>query len=68
MRPGGRLPRSWKDGRTGVAAFLDDYAFLAAGLLDLYEATFDARWLGAALAIADDDRAPLRRSAPAAGS
>jgi uncharacterized protein YyaL (SSP411 family) len=54
MRPGGRLVRSWKDGRMGVAAFLDDQAFLTAGLLDLYEATFDPSWLEAALALADD--------------
>jgi uncharacterized protein len=49
MRPGGRLVRSWKDGRPGAAGFLDDQAFLTAGLLDLYEASFDRRWLQAAL-------------------
>ena len=49
MRPGGRLARSWKDGRPGAAGFLDDQAFLTAGLLDLYEAGFDRRWLQAAL-------------------
>jgi uncharacterized protein YyaL (SSP411 family) len=49
MRPGGRLVRSWKDGRPGAAGFLDDQAFLTAGLLDLYEAGFDRRWLQAAL-------------------
>src|SRR5262249_7112016 len=38
MRPGGRLARSAKDGRPGVAGFLDDYAFVCAGLIDLYEA------------------------------
>ncbi len=54
MRPGGRLTRSWKDGRTGVAAFLDDQVFLTAGLLDLYEATFDRRWLEEAVALAGD--------------
>src|SRR5262245_30475681 len=41
MRPGGRLARSAKDGRTGVAGFLDDYAFMCAGLIDLYEATLE---------------------------
>jgi uncharacterized protein YyaL (SSP411 family) len=54
MRPAGRLVRSWKDGRTGVAAFLDDQAFLTAGLLDLYEATFDRRWLDEAVELASD--------------
>ena len=64
MRPEGRLVRSWKDGRTGVAAFLDDQAFLTAGLLDLYEATFERRWLEAALALAKETE---RRFADPAG-
>lgn len=41
----GRLQRRWKDGDINIDAFLDDYAFLIQGLLDLYEATFDDRWL-----------------------
>jgi uncharacterized protein len=53
MRKDGRLQRSWKDGRTSGPGFLEDDAFLTAALLDLYEATFDARWLAAALEIAD---------------
>jgi uncharacterized protein YyaL (SSP411 family) len=64
MRPDGRLVRSWKDGRAGVAAFLDDYAFLTAGLLDLYEASFESRWLEAALTLADETE---RRFADPAG-
>jgi len=54
MRPGGRLARSWKEGRCGVPGFLDDQAFVTAGLLDLYEATFERRWLEAALALAEE--------------
>jgi uncharacterized protein YyaL (SSP411 family) len=50
----GRLARSFKDGRPGPAAFLDDYAFLAAGLLDLYEAGGEPRFLEAALALAGE--------------
>ncbi len=34
--------------------FLDDYAFLAWGLLNLYEATFDARHLQRAIALTDE--------------
>jgi len=54
MRPGGRLARSAKDGRAGGAGFLDDYAFVCAGLIDLYEATVEPRWLREAIALADD--------------
>jgi uncharacterized protein YyaL (SSP411 family) len=53
MRPNGRLQRTWTEHTAYEDAFLDDHAFLAAGLLDLYEATFEPRWLGAAVAIAD---------------
>ncbi len=55
MRDGDRLRRSYKDGDAGATAwgFLDDYAFVAAGLFDLYEATFDVRWLREALATAE---------------
>ena len=43
------LWRIWREGRAPVGAFLDDYAFLVQGLLDLYEATLDVRWLRWAL-------------------
>jgi uncharacterized protein YyaL (SSP411 family) len=49
----GGLRRSFKDGQARQAAFLDDHAFLAAGLIDLYEATFDVRHLRDALALAE---------------
>jgi uncharacterized protein YyaL (SSP411 family) len=44
----GRLQRAWRAGEAGVPAFLDDHAFVAQGLLDLFEATFEPRWLAAA--------------------
>jgi uncharacterized protein YyaL (SSP411 family) len=64
--PDGSLQRSFKkeNGRARNDAFLDDHAFLAAGLLDLYEATFDARWLTEALALAQETE---RRFADPAG-
>jgi uncharacterized protein YyaL (SSP411 family) len=40
----GRLARSYCSGRLGAAGFLDDYAFAAAGLLDLFESTGEPRW------------------------
>ena len=51
MRTDGRLWRSFKDGRAQHEGYLDDYAFLIAGLLDLYEATSRPRWLEEAIAL-----------------
>ncbi len=41
----GRLMRYYRDGRAVEKAFLDDYVFVTMAFLDLYEATFDAKWL-----------------------
>ncbi|MBW2281366.1 MAG: thioredoxin domain-containing protein [Deltaproteobacteria bacterium] len=51
MRQDGRLRRVFKDGRADGDAFLDDYAFLIAGLLDLHEADGRRRWLEEAIAL-----------------
>ncbi len=48
---GGRLWRSFKDGQAEHPAFVEDYAFLIAGLLDLFEADGGARWLREAVAL-----------------
>jgi len=37
----GRLLHRYKDGQAGIPAFLDDYAFLVWGLLELYSTTAD---------------------------
>jgi uncharacterized protein len=39
------LVRNYREGRSEVEGFADDYAFVIQGLLDLYEASFDVRWL-----------------------
>ena len=39
------LYRNYREGRSDVEAFADDYAFVIQGLLDLYEASFDVEWL-----------------------
>jgi len=49
MMRDGRLQRSALDGQASGDGYLDDYAFFIAGLLDLYEATFDPRWLQSAI-------------------
>jgi hypothetical protein len=46
---GGRLLRSYCRGRAATTAFLADYAGLSEGLLELYEATFERRWLDQAI-------------------
>jgi uncharacterized protein YyaL (SSP411 family) len=45
MREHGRMRRSYKDSRAPLAGFLEDQAAVADGLLSLYEASFDPRWL-----------------------
>jgi uncharacterized protein YyaL (SSP411 family) len=41
----GRLKRRYRAGNADIDGYLDDYTFLAQGLLDLYEASFDVRLL-----------------------
>jgi uncharacterized protein len=43
--PDGRLLRTYRQGQAKLAAYLEDYAFLAHGLIRLNAATGDARWL-----------------------
>jgi hypothetical protein len=43
--PDGRLYRSLRDGRTSGFGFLDDYANVAFGLVELHAATGELRWL-----------------------
>jgi uncharacterized protein YyaL (SSP411 family) len=45
LRKDGSLLRTWKDGRAKFNAYQEDYAFLAEGLLTLFETTGESRWL-----------------------
>lgn len=47
----GRLIRSFIGGVASHRAYLEDYAFFIAGLLDLYEADGDVRWIEEAIAL-----------------
>ena len=49
----GRLLATYKDGRAHLNAYLDDYAFLIAALLELMQAQFSAVDLGFARALAE---------------
>ena len=47
------LLHSYKDGQAKLLGYLDDYAFLAVGLLDLYEAMFERSYLDRAIQLTD---------------
>jgi hypothetical protein len=47
----GRLFATARHGRAHLEAYLDDYAFVIEGLIDLYETDFDPRWVREALAL-----------------
>src|SRR5579884_2134701 len=47
------LRRRFRDGDAAIPAFLDDYAFLAQGLVDLYETVFEFGYLDAAVALTE---------------
>jgi uncharacterized protein len=53
LRSKGRLLRSYKGGRARFNGYLEDYAMVADGLLALYEATFETRWLAEAESLCD---------------
>jgi uncharacterized protein YyaL (SSP411 family) len=61
---GGGLLHRYRDGEAAVPGYLDDYAFLAWGLHELYQAVFDERYLAVAL---DLHREAERRFADADG-
>jgi len=49
----GVLLRRYRQGEAAIPGFLDDYAFFAQGLLDLYEAQFDRRHLELAVRLTE---------------
>jgi uncharacterized protein YyaL (SSP411 family) len=50
----GRLLRTYKDGYAHLNGYLEDYVFLADGLLALYEADFQPRWFAEARRLVDE--------------
>ncbi len=53
LRKDGQLWRNYKDGKTSVSGFLDDYALLAKAWIRLYQVTFDKHWLLLARQVTD---------------
>jgi uncharacterized protein YyaL (SSP411 family) len=53
-RSDGRLLHLFRDGESPLPGYLDDYAFLVWGLIDLYEATFDVGYLKEAISLNEE--------------
>jgi uncharacterized protein YyaL (SSP411 family) len=51
--PSGDLLHRYRQGEAGLNGYADDYAFLVWGLIELYEATFQVRYLREALTLTD---------------
>ncbi len=49
----GKLLRRYRDGEAAISAFLDDHAFFAQALLDLYNATGNPEYIGVARQLAE---------------
>jgi uncharacterized protein YyaL (SSP411 family) len=54
LRPNGKLKHSWRDGKTSGEVFLEDYAALILGLLELYQTDFNNQWFTTARQLADE--------------
>ena len=53
MQEDGRLLRTYREGRAHLAAYLDDYAFFVAALIDLFEVTGNYEYLSEARRLTD---------------
>ena len=53
-KPDGRLLHRYREGEASITGHLDDYAFLVWGLIETYEATFDAQYLKTSLDLNKD--------------
>ena len=53
LRVGGKLRRSWREGKVTNEVFLEDYAALILGLIELYQTDFNNKWFTAAKELAE---------------
>jgi uncharacterized protein len=56
LQPDGTILRRYRDGDAAIPGMLEDYAFFAQGLLDLYETTGEFRWLESAISLTRKQR------------
>jgi len=54
MTPQGRLLRSFYSGESVIPGFLEDYTFFVWGLIEMYEATLDEKYLSTAIALSKE--------------
>ena len=54
LHPDGKLHRSWRDDRITDEVFLEDYAALILGLLELYQTDFNDKWFASARELTDE--------------
>jgi len=54
LRPAGKLRRSWRQGKATNEVFLEDYAALILGLLELYQTDFQNKWFTSAQELAEE--------------
>jgi len=54
VRKDGRLLHRYRDGEASILGTIEDYAFFIHGLVDLYEANFEARYLAEAKRLAEE--------------
>lgn len=53
MNSNGRLNHSYKNGKSTINGYLEDYCFTISGLIALYEVTFEEEWLEKAKTLVD---------------
>lgn len=53
IKEGYRLDRNYKNGKSTINGFLDDYALVIQAFLSLYQSTFDSEWLDQAKGLTD---------------
>ena len=53
-REDGRLLARYRDGEAAILGYVDDYAFLVWGLIELYQTTFEVKYLQVAVKLNED--------------